>query len=127
MALECPTSLPCHTPTLETGDGVHTSLSHQTIHPFSDLLLHDMGTGLSDNRPDFMATGRECKTTPLWGIGLAETVLNGRSTTYLHDGRARTLEEAILWHGGEASAAQVRFTALPSAERDALIAFLRSL
>jgi CxxC motif-containing protein (DUF1111 family) len=117
----------CHTPILRTGDGEDTSLSHQTIHPFSDLLLHDMRTGLSDNRPDFLASGREWKTSPLWGIGLTETVLKGRAGTYLHDGRARTLEEAILWHAGEARAAQAGFTQLSAPERDALITFLRSL
>jgi CxxC motif-containing protein (DUF1111 family) len=86
-----------------------------------------MGEGLADNRPDFSATGGEWKTTPLWGIGLTERVLNGRLATYLHDGRARSLEEAILWHGGEASAAQARFKQSSAAERAALIAFLRSL
>lgn len=117
----------CHTPTVTTAIGAHAALSHQTIHPFSDLLLHDMGEGLADNRPDFSATGGEWKTTPLWGIGLTERVLNGRLATYLHDGRARSLEEAILWHGGEASAAQARFKQSSAAERAALIAFLRSL
>lgn len=117
----------CHTPTMTTGQGAHLALSHQTIHPFSDLLLHDMGEGLADNRPDFQATGREWRTAPLWGIGLTERVLNGRPATYLHDGRARTLEEAILWHGGEAGAARDRFKKTSAAERAALIAFLRSL
>lgn len=117
----------CHTPTLTTADGAHPALSHQTIHPFSDLLLHDMGEGLADHRPDSTATGREWRTTPLWGIGLTEQVLNGRPATYLHDGRARSLEEAVLWHGGEANAAQSRFTQSAAAERAALIAFLRSL
>lgn len=117
----------CHTLTLRTGNGVHTSLSHQTIHPFSDPLLHDMNTELSDNQPYFLASGREWKTPPLWRIGLTETVLKGRTGTYPHDGRARTLEEAILWHAGEASATQARFTQLSAPERDALITFLRSL
>ena len=117
----------CHTPTLTTGAGAHPFLSQQTIHPFSDLLLHDMGEGLADHRPDFSASGTEWRTTPLWGIGLTEQVLNGRPATYLHDGRARSLEEAILWHGGEASAAQARFRAASAPERDALIRFLRGL
>ena len=117
----------CHTPTLTTGTGAHSFLSQQTIHPFSDLLLHDMGEGLADHRPDFSATGTEWRTTPLWGIGLTERVLNGRPATYLHDGRARTLEEAILWHGGEASGAQARFRDAPAMEREALVRFLRGL
>ncbi len=117
----------CHTSTFVTGSGIHTALSNQTIHPFSDFLLHDMGAGLSDDRPEFQASGSEWRTTPLWGIGLSETVLQGRPATYLHDGRAQTLEEAILWHGGEAAAAQARFKALSASERDVLIRFLRSL
>lgn len=117
----------CHTPTFTTGAGAHASLSYQVIHPFSDLLLHDMGDGLADGRPEFLATGTEWRTTPLWGIGLAETVLKGKPATYLHDGRARTLEEAILWHGGEASTAQNGYKTLAASDRDALIQFLRSL
>jgi len=116
----------CHTPTLQTG--IHPTipaLSNQTIHPFTDLLLHDMGEGLADHRPEWAATGREWRTPPLWGIGLFETV-NGH-TNYLHDGRARSLEEAILWHGGEAEAAQKAFIGLSKAEREALIRFLKSL
>jgi CxxC motif-containing protein (DUF1111 family) len=117
----------CHLPTLVTGTGSHSSLSHQTIHPFTDLLLHDMGDGLADGRPEFLATGHEWRTTPLWGIGLTETVLGGKPATYLHDGRARTLEEAILWHGGEAERSRAQFVDLAASERDALIQFLRSL
>ena len=117
----------CHTPTLNTKSGLHPSLSEQTIHPFTDLLIHDMGEGLTDKRPEFRASGREWRTTPLWGIGLTARVLRGRPETYLHDGRARTLEEAILWHGGEASAAQSRFVQSSATERDALLSFLRSL
>jgi CxxC motif-containing protein (DUF1111 family) len=116
----------CHTMTLHTG--VHPTiptLSHQTIHPFTDLLLHDMGEGLADDRPDFAASGTEWRTPPLWGIGLFETV-NGH-TTYLHDGRARDLLEAILWHDGEAAAARDHVLALSADERAALLAFLRSL
>jgi CxxC motif-containing protein (DUF1111 family) len=116
----------CHAPTLRTGRlrGV-PEVSHQVIHPYTDLLVHDMGPGLADNRPDFQASGREWRTPPLWGIGLVETV-NGH-TNFLHDGRARTLLEAVLWHGGEAKAAQYRVRQLRSADRDALIAFLQSL
>ena len=116
----------CHTPVMQTG--IHPSiptLSHQTIHPYTDLLLHDMGDGLADNRPDFQATGNEWRTPPLWGIGLIETV--NKHTYYLHDGRARNLTEAILWHGGEAESAQESFLNMSQADRDALITFLKSL
>ena len=116
----------CHTPTHETG--IHPTipaLSRQTIHPFTDLLLHDMGDALADNRADFQATGREWRTPPLWGIGMFQTV--NRHTYYLHDGRARNLTEAILWHGGEAQASRDSFTQLPADERAALVAFLKSL
>lgn len=116
----------CHLPTVETG--IHPTippLSHQTIHPYTDLLLHDMGEGLADNRPDFQATGSEWRTPPLWGIGLFETV-NGH-TNYLHDGRARNLMEAILWHDGEAATAKESVLQLSEADRDALLAFLNSL
>jgi CxxC motif-containing protein (DUF1111 family) len=116
----------CHVPSVETG--VHPTipaLSHQTIFPYTDLLLHDMGDDLADGRPDFQATGNEWRTPPLWGIGLIETV-NGH-TNYLHDGRARNLMEAILWHGGEAEAAKEFVLQLSQEEREALISFLESL
>lgn len=99
--------------------------SFQLIWPYSDLLLHDMGDGLADNRPEGRATGREWRTAPLWGIGLTKQVSG--EAGYLHDGRARTLLEAVLWHGGEAQPARDRVVALPPAERAALIAFLESL
>ena len=116
----------CHVPTLRTGvlAGV-PSVSNQTIHPYTDLLLHDMGPDLADNRPDFHASGREWRTPPLWGIGLVRRV-NGH-TNFLHDGRARDLMEAILWHGGEAEASRHAVEQMSKAERDALIAFLESL
>lgn len=116
----------CHMPALQTADvpGL-PALSRQIIRPYTDLLLHDMGDGLADNRPDFKAGGREWRTAPLWGIGLSGTV-NG-VTTYLHDGRARTLAEAILWHGGEAQDAADRFRAMAKDDRDALVRFLSSL
>ncbi|MEO5619433.1 MAG: di-heme oxidoredictase family protein, partial [Cypionkella sp.] len=88
-------------------------------------LLHDMGEGLADHRPEGRATGTEWRTAPLWGIGLTAQVAGQAS--FLHDGRARTLMEAILWHGGEAQAARDRITTLPKADRDALVAFLESL
>ena len=114
----------CHTPTLKTGRSDIKVLSDQTIHPFTDLLLHDMGPGLADNRPDFDASGREWRTPPLWGIGLVERI-NGH-TRFLHDGRARSLMEAVLWHGGEGKAARDSVLALPKADRDALVAYLES-
>jgi CxxC motif-containing protein (DUF1111 family) len=117
----------CHTPTLLTGQHSIPQLAHQTIHPFTDLLLHDIGDGLADGRQEFLASPREWRTTPLWGIGLTQTVLGNGEATYLHDGRARTLEEAILWHGGEAETSQKGFVGLAANERDALIQFLRSL
>ena len=116
----------CHIPTLRTGvlTGV-PSVSNQTIHPYTDMLLHDMGPGLADNRPDFHASGSEWRTPPLWGIGLIRTV-NGH-TNFLHDGRARNLMEAILWHGGEAEASRQAVEQMSKTERNALIAFLESL
>ncbi len=116
----------CHTPTLVTGtDPDAPPLSDQRIHPYSDLLLHDMGDGLADGRPDFEADGREWRTPPLWGLGLV-TVVN-HHTLFLHDGRARDVAEAILWHGGEAEAAREAFRLLSSDERAALVRFLESL
>ena len=115
----------CHTPQYKTGSHEIEALSNQTIYPYTDLLLHDMGTELADGRPDFEATGQEWRTPPLWGIGLVETV-NGH-TMFLHDGRARNLTEAILWHGGEGSRARDAFRAFTKEEREALIRFLNSL
>jgi len=116
----------CHKPSFTTGvvDG-QPHLSNQRIWPYSDLLLHDMGEGLADNRPEGAANGREWRTAPLWGIGLTH-VVSGH-TQLLHDGRARNVEEAILWHGGEAQAARDAYAALPAAERKALIEFVESL
>ncbi|HEY1172993.1 MAG TPA: di-heme oxidoredictase family protein [Verrucomicrobiae bacterium] len=116
----------CHQPVLQTGTQVDLAeLANQTIQPFTDLLLHDMGEGLADGREVFEASGREWRTPPLWGIGLVKTV-NGH-TDFLHDGRARNLAEAILWHGGEAEHARERFRVLPKEEREALLRFLGSL
>jgi CxxC motif-containing protein (DUF1111 family) len=116
----------CHVSTLTTGvlPGV-PAVSNQKIHPYTDLLLHDMGSALADNRPDFNASGREFRTPPLWGVGLVQMV-NGH-TYFLHDGRARNLLEAVLWHGGEAKNARERFKSLSASDRKALIAFLNSL
>ena len=116
----------CHIPTTYTGTDVRiAAISNQRIHAYTDLLLHDMGTDLADGRPDFLADGNEWRTPPLWGIGLfAKT--NG-TPFYLHDGRARTLTEAILWHGGEALKSKTAFTKLTKDDRDAVIKFLSSL
>lgn len=116
----------CHTPTLRTGvlPGI-PEVSNQVIHPYTDLLVHDMGPGLADGRPDFQASGSEWRTAPLWGIGLVKTV--NAHTRFLHDGRAYSLMEAVLWHGGEATSARDRVKRLPQRDRDALIAFLESL
>ena len=115
----------CHLPELVTGDHAITAVAHQTIHPYTDLLLHDMGDLLADSRPDFAASGREWRTPPLWGLGLAQVIQP--TASFLHDGRARTLAEAILWHGGEAMAAREAFRTATKADRDALLAFLQTL
>ena len=116
----------CHTPKYTTGaNAAEPELANQVIRPYSDLLLHDMGEGLADNRPEFLASGRDWRTAPLWGIGLTETV-NGH-TQFLHDGRARNLLEAVLWHGGEAEAARNHVLTFNAEQRTALLAFLNSL
>ena len=116
----------CHRPKFVTRrDSIGDEQSFQLIWPYTDLLLHDMGEGLADGRPEGEASGREWRTPPLWGIGLTETV-SGHSL-FLHDGRARNLLEAILWHGGEAEAAKQRVVAMTREERAALLVFLRSL
>ncbi len=116
----------CHRPKFTTGEVPgQPHLSHQTIWPYTDLLLHDMGEGLADGRPEGEASGSEWRTPPLWGIGLTETVSG--HTLFLHDGRARNITEAILWHGGEGKPARDKFAELPKADRDALLAFVNSL
>ena len=116
----------CHTPKFVTSRNAETSQhAFQLIWPYSDFLLHDMGEGLADGQQVGVASGTEWRTAPLWGIGLTETV-NGH-TFFLHDGRARNLTEAILWHGGEAQRARDAFAALDKADREALIRFLESL
>lgn len=116
----------CHTPKFMTGDVPgQPHLSHQLIYPYTDMLLHDMGGGLADNRPEGAASGSEWRTAPLWGIGLTETVSG--HTLFLHDGRGRNITEAILWHGGEAQASRDAFAALPKEDRDRLLAFVNSL
>ncbi len=116
----------CHKTVSQTGvDITLAPISNQRIQPYTDLLLHDMGDGLSDNYIDYLANGKEWRTTPLWGIGLFEKT-NG-VPYYLHDGRARTIEEAILWHGGEAEKSKTAFMQLNKGERNAVIKFLKSL
>ncbi|NHM06339.1 c-type cytochrome [Flavobacterium sp. CYK-4] len=115
----------CHIPKMKTGHASISALANQTIFPYSDLLLHDMGEGLADHRPDFLADGNEWKTRPLWGIGLTQ-VVNGH-THFLHDGRAKNITEAILWHGGEALSAKNKFKQLPAQDRAALLEFINSL
>jgi CxxC motif-containing protein (DUF1111 family) len=100
-------------------------LNNQTIRPYTDLLLHDMGADLADGRPDFIATGSEWRTPPLWGLGIIELV-NGH-TYLLHDGRARNIEEAILWHGGEGAQSRDAFIQLSKDDREKLLKFLKSL
>ena len=114
----------CHTPRQRTGTANTPELDGLTIIPFTDLLLHDLGPGLDDNRSVYAASGREWRTAPLWGIGLLETV-NGH-VSLLHDGRARSIEEAILWHGGEAQHVTDAFMALDAADRAAVLRFVAS-
>jgi CxxC motif-containing protein (DUF1111 family) len=116
----------CHIPKIQTGNN-HSiaALRNQTIRPYTDLLLHDMGTDLADNTPDFKGTGTEWRTQPLWGIGLIETVNN--HTNLMHDGRAKNVTEAILWHGGEGKSAKDKFKKLTVTERNELLEFINSL
>jgi CxxC motif-containing protein (DUF1111 family) len=116
----------CHVPHFTTAsEGVPAALSRQAIAPYTDLLLHDMGEALADARADGLATGREWRTAPLWGLGLTASVSG--HTQLLHDGRARTVLEAVLWHGGEAQAARDRVVQLSKPERTQLLRFLESL
>ncbi|WP_019026156.1 di-heme oxidoredictase family protein [Colwellia piezophila] len=132
----------CHTKTFQTSE-FHplAEVRNQTIHPYSDMLLHDMGEGLADNLGEGLASGSEWRTTPLWGLGLAACVTGGVENfiggegnevctphhAYLHDGRARSIEEAILWHGGESENSTTLYKALSDSEKSALLSFLRSL
>lgn len=115
----------CHIPSMETGSSDIAALSNQTFYAYTDMLLHDMGDELADNRPDFLATGNEWKTRPLWGIGLTE-VVNGH-TDFLHDGRAKNITEAILWHGGEALNSKNKFKELSTSDRTDLLSFINAL
>jgi CxxC motif-containing protein (DUF1111 family) len=116
----------CHRETMVTGESLeYPELAKIEFHPYSDLLLHDMGPGLADGRPDQQASGSEWRTAPLWGLGLAQTV--NASARFLHDGRARNVTEAILWHDGEAHAARESFRHLTGPQRASLLEFLDSL
>lgn len=120
----------CHRPSYVTAEGpfppmTSSKLARQRIWPYTDLLLHDMGDALADGRPDFQASGKQWKTPPLWGVGLIKAV-NGHQRL-LHDGRANGVLEAVLWHGGEAKAAQERVLKMSLAERQALVKFVESL
>jgi CxxC motif-containing protein (DUF1111 family) len=116
----------CHVETFNTATNVaFPLLSNQMIHPYTDLLLHDMGAGLADGRPDYEASGQEWRTAPLWGVGLFASV--NYPAYFLHDGRARTLTEAIMWHGGEAQQSVNYVKQLSTSDRNALLAFLQSL
>ena len=132
----------CHRDNMQTSEfAKFAELRDQTIRPFTDLLLHDMGAGLADNLGEGEATGAEWRTTPLWGLGLSACVTGGLTNptgqqggeictpdaSYLHDGRARTIEEAVLWHGGEGEAAKVAYESLNAGDKAALLAFLNSL
>jgi CxxC motif-containing protein (DUF1111 family) len=116
----------CHTPSFVTSkQAAEPELANQVIYPYTDLLLHDMGEGLADHRGEFLATGTEWKTPPLWGLGLTQAV--NEHTQFLHDGRARNVLEAILWHGGEAETATQAVIKMKTEERNALLKFVESL
>ena len=116
----------CHIPKMTTGTLPNwPEMSNQTIRPFTDLLLHDMGPDLADGRPDYEASGSEWRTPPLWGLGLVQPI--DGYLFLMHDGRARGFAEAILWHGGQAETAREAFRTMPTGDRAALIAFLSSL
>lgn len=115
----------CHIPKMISEESSVAELANQTFYPYSDMLLHDMGEDLADNRPDYLADGNEWRTRPLWGIGLTQ-VVNGH-TDFLHDGRAKNITEAILWHGGEAEVAKNNFKNLSVGERQDLLQFINAL
>ena len=116
----------CHRATLTTAINVtFPAISNQVIHPYTDMLVHNMGPGLADNRPDYLAGSQDWRTAALWGVGLFTTV--NSPGFYLHDGRARTITEAIMWHGGEAAPSQAYFSNLSASDRNAVLAFLNSL
>ena len=116
----------CHLTELKTGEyQIEPAFSNMILHPYTDMLLHDMGSGLADNRPDYEADGNEWRTPPLWGIGMIQIV--NKHNFLLHDGRARGFEEAILWHGGEGEKAMQEFVKLNATQRKQLVTFLENL
>lgn len=115
----------CHRRQWKTGDHELDAVSRQVIYPYTDLLLHDLGPGLTDGRSDGVAGPTEWRTAPLWGLGLTRSV--NSNAGFLHDGRARTIEEAILWHAGEASESRTRFSSLSAENRELVLIFLKSL
>ncbi len=117
----------CHVPEMKTAETFPPlpQLANQTFRAYTDLLLHDMGEDLADGRPDFKAGPRDWRTPPLWGLGLSQTVSG--STAMLHDGRARNVTEAVLWHGGEAEVSRDAFRNLTKAEREALVRFVEAI
>ena len=116
----------CHVADLKTGKFANLpQLSDQVFHAYTDMLLHDMGDGLADGRPDFAAGPRDWRTPPLWGLGLSQTVSG--STAMLHDGRARSVSEAILWHGGEAEGSREAFRDMSRQDREALVKFVEAI
>jgi CxxC motif-containing protein (DUF1111 family) len=116
----------CHVPQLMTGDSPIPALHRVAFKPYTDLLLHDMGVDLDDGYTEGRATTSEWRTAPLWGIGLAAQVQGGQMYL-LHDGRAKTIQEAVGFHGGEAAASRAWFNALSVTQRAQLIAFVMSL
>mgnify|MGYP001330076749 FL=1 len=116
----------CHTPSMKTGYSPIEALSNKGFHPYTDLLLHDMGPGLDDGYTEGFAETSEWRTPPLWGIGLSENSQGG-GLFLLHDGRARSIEEAILMHGGEAKNSRDEFNALSNQEKKQLLEFINSL
>lgn len=116
----------CHKPDWQTAGPPGAPTANQRIWPYSDLLLHDLGEGLADGIAEGRASGRHWRTAPLWGLSQVKAV-GGEAAGYLHDGRARSLPEAILWHGGEAQAARDAWAALPASQRHQVLAFLQSL
>ena len=116
----------CHVPELKAKKiDALPQTEGQLIRAYTDMLLHDMGEELADNRPEFKASGRDWRTQPLWGIGLSETVSG--PLAMMHDGRARSVAEAIMWHGGEAKVSRDAFRDMPKADRDALVKFVESI
>ena len=116
----------CHTQQLQTGSSSIAALSNKTFFPYTDLLLHDMGPGLNDGYTEGSATTAEWRTPPLWGLGLSPNSQGGQFFL-MHDGRAKSIEEAIQMHGGEATTSKNKFNQMNAAERNAIIKFLKSL